>query len=296
MLLEEYAEPRALLDVPAAVDPVGAGDAHQQGSGLGQRRANGVDDLEQQAGAVLEGAAVARRRDGSTAARGTGGAGSRGPRGPRRCRTRPRRLAGSRRRTRAPRRRSARPTGAPGRRTPRRGRPTARPSPSRRRRAGPCRTARPTDGRSRPCVRRGRAGCRSGAPWLCTKSTMRRQASACSSFQMPASCGEMRPSGTTAEASVMTSPKPPVARAPRCTRCQSSGTPSIEEYWHIGASQTRLRTVSDRSVIGSNSFDTGFSSHDGRFSATTVRTGICSRTRPPPRRVRGMSRTDRLIG
>ena len=61
----------------------------------------------------------------------------------------------------------------------------------------------------------------------------------------------------------MTSPKPPVARAPRCTRCQSFGTPSTEEYWHIGASQTRLRAVSDRSVIGSNSFDTGSSSWGG---------------------------------
>ena len=86
---------------------------------------------------------------------------------------------------------------------------------------------------------------------------------------MPASCGEMRPSGTTAAASVMISPNPPVARAPRCTRCQSSGTPSVAEYWHIGESQIRLRIVSDRSVIGSNSFDKGFSSGDGRSPATT---------------------------
>src|SRR6478735_8629382 len=98
---------------------------------------------------------------------------------------------------------------------------------------------------------------------------MRRQASACSSFQMPASSGEMRPSGSTAEASVMTSPKPPVACEPRCTRCQSFGAPSTAEYWHIGASQTRLRVVIDRSVRGSNSFDTGFSSWGGAsFSAT----------------------------
>ena len=79
---------------------------------------------------------------------------------------------------------------------------------------------------------------------------MRRQAATCSSFQMPASCGLIRPSGVTADASVITSPAPPAANWPRWTRCQSSGTPSVAEYWHIGATQTRLRTVVPRRVIG----------------------------------------------
>ena len=71
---------------------------------------------------------------------------------------------------------------------------------------------------------------------------------------MPASAGEIRPSATTAAASVNTSPAPPVANWPRCTRCQSFGTPSTEEYWHIGDTQTRLRTVTSRRVIGLNSW------------------------------------------
>ncbi len=75
--------------------------------------------------------------------------------------------------------------------------------------------------------------------------------------QMPASWGVMRPSGTTAAASVITRPAPPRAKEPRCTRCQSSGRPSTEEYWHIGATQTRLRTVTPRRVIGCNSSEVG---------------------------------------
>ena len=91
------------------------------------------------------------------------------------------------------------------------------------------------------------------APCDCTIVTIRAQASACSSFQMPASSGLMRPSGTTAAASVVTRPKPPVAWRPRLTRCQSVGTPSCfdTEYWHIGESQMRLRAVRPRRVRGS---------------------------------------------
>src|SRR5699024_11380054 len=50
---------------------------------------------------------------------------------------------------------------------------------------------------------------------------MRCQAAVWASFHSPVSWGLIRPSGETAVASVTTSPKPPAARAPRCTRCQS---------------------------------------------------------------------------
>ena len=62
--------------------------------------------------------------------------------------------------------------------------------------------------------------------------------------------GLIRPSGETAVASVMTSPAPPTARLPRCTRCQSVGYPSRAEYWHIGETAMRLRSVVSRSRRG----------------------------------------------
>src|SRR4051794_38072799 len=98
------------------------------------------------------------------------------------------------------------------------------------------------------------------APWRWTNSTMRAQAACCSAFQSPVSSGEIRPSGVTTVASVKTRPAPPRAKEPRCTRCQSFGTPSTAEYWHIGATHTRLRTVTSRRVIGVNIWVTGAAS------------------------------------
>ena len=72
----------------------------------------------------------------------------------------------------------------------------------------------------------------------------------CSSFQMPMSYGEMRPRASTAVASMQTSPAPPTARLPRCTRCQSLANPSSEEYWHIGETAIRLRKVTSRMASG----------------------------------------------
>ncbi len=67
----------------------------------------------------------------------------------------------------------------------------------------------------------------------------------CSSDQMPAQVGVMRPSGETASCSITTSPAPPAARAPRCIRCQSVSTPSwpSQEYIVIGDTAMRLRSV-----------------------------------------------------
>ena len=56
--------------------------------------------------------------------------------------------------------------------------------------------------------------------------------------------------GLTAVASAITSPAPPTARLPRCTRCQSVGRPSRAEYWHIGETAMRLRSVTSRSRSG----------------------------------------------
>jgi glycine dehydrogenase subunit 1 len=55
--------------------------------------------------------------------------------------------------------------------------------------------------------------------------------------------GVMRPSAETAVASANTSPTPPAARDPRLTRCQSFGTPSTAEYWHIGDRTMRFLSV-----------------------------------------------------
>ena len=42
------------------------------------------------------------------------------------------------------------------------------------------------------------------------------------------------------------------ARQARCWKCQSFGTPSVAEYWHIGETMMRLRAVTDLKVIGRN--------------------------------------------
>src|SRR5258705_12410986 len=68
---------------------------------------------------------------------------------------------------------------------------------------------------------------------------------------MPRSCGLIRPSGRTAVASVRTSPAPPTARLPRCTKCQSLAYPSVLEDWHMGETNTRLANVISRIASGS---------------------------------------------
>src|SRR5258706_7118270 len=60
----------------------------------------------------------------------------------------------------------------------------------------------------------------------------------------------MRPCAVTAVASVITSPAPPTARDPRCTRCQSWANPSSLEYSHMGETAMRLRRVTPRIVSG----------------------------------------------
>src|SRR4051812_10162328 len=98
-----------------------------------------------------------------------------------------------------------------------------------------------------------------GTPRAREKATMPSHTSACSSSQMPVSQGLIRPSGTTAVDSVITSPAPPMARLPRCTRCQSLGRPGragSQEYWHIGETHARLAKVAPAKVRGLKSRDT----------------------------------------
>src|SRR5687768_8484707 len=73
---------------------------------------------------------------------------------------------------------------------------------------------------------------------------------------MPRSAGEIRPSAVTAAASVITSPAPPTARLPRCTRCQSLAKPSTLEYSHIGETAMRLRSGTPRSSSGEKRWGT----------------------------------------
>ena len=140
---------------------------------------------------------------------------------------------------------------------------TGAPSPGNAWSVGPTGVQPPSDGGTDPRPSHGRRAlalrpaCASwtpaSAPCAWTNATIRDHAAACSSFQIPVSCGLIRPSGLTAVASLRTTPAPPTARAPRCTRCQSSGMPSVAEYWHMGATQMRLRAVAPRRVKGSNS-------------------------------------------
>src|SRR5690606_13385764 len=117
------------------------------------------------------------------------------------------------------------------------------------------------------------------APWARRKSVMRRQAEACSSFHSPVSAGLIRPSGTTAVASAITSPAPPRANWPRWTRCQSLGTPLWAEYWHMGETHTRLGMRVSRSFSGSKRWLTLSTNHRWFFRipgwAVTLLTAGC---------------------
>ena len=81
------------------------------------------------------------------------------------------------------------------------------------------------------------------------RASRRRRAPAC---RDPAHHGEMRASRDTSVISAITRPAPPIARLPRCTRCQSPTVPSSATYWHIGDTTTRLGSTRSRSRNGVN--------------------------------------------
>src|SRR5690554_5064712 len=86
--------------------------------------------------------------------------------------------------------------------------------------------------------------------WVCTKPTIRPKACSCSSFQSPGHPGVIRASGDTHVISTMTSPAPPMARLPKCTRWKSPGTPFWHEYIAIGDTTIRFLRVTPRAVYG----------------------------------------------
>ena len=63
---------------------------------------------------------------------------------------------------------------------------------------------------------------------------------ACASSSIEGHPIEMRASGVTPVASTMIRPGAPVAKAPRCARCQGPMWPSVAWYWHMGDTQTRF--------------------------------------------------------
>ena len=86
----------------------------------------------------------------------------------------------------------------------------------------------------------------------CTKSTTRCHASCCASSQIPAQPGVIRPLGETQTISVITSPAPPSALPPRCTRWKSPIRPSSATYMSIGETTIRFGRVSPPRVKGWN--------------------------------------------
>ena len=68
----------------------------------------------------------------------------------------------------------------------------------------------------------------------------------------PVHPGEILPSGDTHTISVMTSPAPPSALPPRCTRWKSDGSPSAAEYMSMAETTTRFASSRPRSRSGWN--------------------------------------------
>jgi hypothetical protein len=69
-------------------------------------------------------------------------------------------------------------------------------------------------------------------------------AAAVASSHKPKQPGVMRPRAVTAVASMMNKDAPLLSKFVQCVKCQSLAKPSCDEYWHIGATTTRLDKVS----------------------------------------------------
>ena len=73
-----------------------------------------------------------------------------------------------------------------------------------------------------------------------TACSVRLSAASVASDHKPRQPGVMRPSDSTAVASITSSAAPDSARWPRCTVCHSVAAPSTALYWHIGAMTMRF--------------------------------------------------------
>src|ERR1043165_9438754 len=70
---------------------------------------------------------------------------------------------------------------------------------------------------------------------------------------MPTQPCVMRPRRSPSVISRNTRPAPEFASIPRCVMCQSPMTPSVAEYWHIGATLMRLASSRPLILYGENS-------------------------------------------
>jgi hypothetical protein len=79
---------------------------------------------------------------------------------------------------------------------------------------------------------------------------MRATAVRCASDQSPRQPWVIRPRGSTAVASSITTPAPDMASVMAFCRCHSVGSPSIAEYWHIGEIAIRFGATSGPISMG----------------------------------------------
>ena len=86
-----------------------------------------------------------------------------------------------------------------------------------------------------------------------TRGEHARSAASLASLYRPRSVGVMRPSGEPRSPRRSASPAPESARWPRWIRCQSVAEPSSARYWHIGAMTMRLASRSSPIWKGSKS-------------------------------------------
>ncbi len=85
----------------------------------------------------------------------------------------------------------------------------------------------------------------------------------------------MRASGDTQVISANTSPAPPIARAPRCTRWKSPGMPSRAEYCAIGDTTIRFLSTTPRAR---NGVSIGGIGRDGAGAGTPACANACAAT------------------
>ena len=82
---------------------------------------------------------------------------------------------------------------------------------------------------------------------LRTEARIGLSAASVASFHSPRQPGVMRPIASTWVASMQNIAAPDSASELMCVKCQSLASPSTAEYWHIGATMTRLGSARPRS-------------------------------------------------